>query len=169
MSGDTKLRAVVALGANLGDPVRTVRKAAVELAHFSAGPLSLSNLWQTVPVNCPPGSPLFINAVVMLEPLPGETPESLLEKLHALESRFGRMRDAVINAPRPLDLDLIAFGAETRKGPGLILPHPRAAERRFVLEPLAELDPHFILPGQSKTVQELLHQLPRDPRMVALG
>ncbi len=89
-----------------------------------------------------------------------ETPESLLEKLQALEKEFGRQPKSILNEPRPLDLDLIAFGNETRHLPELILPHPRAHQRRFVLQPLSEIAADLILPGQSKTVLQLLAGLP---------
>jgi 2-amino-4-hydroxy-6-hydroxymethyldihydropteridine diphosphokinase len=113
-------------------------------------------------VDCPPGSPVFINAVVRLAPLKGETPESLLGKLQALEREFGRRPKQVLNEPRPLDLDLIAFNNEVRSGPELVLPHPRAHLRRFVLAPLAEIAPSLILPGQQKSVRELLSALRTD-------
>src|SRR5208282_4352327 len=94
--------------------------------------------------------------VVGLVPRAGETPESLLKKLHVLEKEFGLRPRTVLNEPRPLDLDLIAFGAEKRNSPELTLPHPRAHERRFVLQPLSEIAPELILSGQGKTVSELL-------------
>src|SRR5262249_16785337 len=100
---------------------------------LSTVPLLKSSLWQTTPVDCPPGSPPFVNAVVSFCPLPVETPESLLRKLQALEREFGRKPKQVLNEPRPLDLDLIAFGYEARATDELILPHPRAHQRRFVL------------------------------------
>jgi 2-amino-4-hydroxy-6-hydroxymethyldihydropteridine diphosphokinase len=102
---------------------------------------------------------MFVNAVAGLAPGAGETPESLLEKLRALEKEFGRRPKAVLNEPRPLDLDLIAFGNETRATEALTLPHPRAHQRRFVLAPLAEIAPGLILPGQTKTVSQLLGEL----------
>jgi 2-amino-4-hydroxy-6-hydroxymethyldihydropteridine diphosphokinase len=117
-------------------------------------------LWQTSPVNCPPGSLNFVNAVVRLVPRARETPESLLKKLRALEKEFGRRSKKVLNEPRPLDLDLIAFGTETRNSPELILPHPRAHLRRFVLQPLSEIAPDFNLPGRSKIISQLLAELP---------
>jgi 2-amino-4-hydroxy-6-hydroxymethyldihydropteridine diphosphokinase len=101
-----------------------------------------------------------VNAVVGLVPRASETPESLLQKLRALEKEFRRPPKKVLNEPRPLDLDLIAFGTETRNSPELILPHPRAHLRRFVLQPLSEIAPDFILPGQSKTIFQLLAELP---------
>src|SRR5580765_7178160 len=116
----------------------------------------VSSLWQTTPVDCPPGSPSFINAVVALLPQKGETPESLLEKLQQLEREFGRQPKKVLNEARPLDLDLIAFGGEQRSFTKLMLPHPRAHERRFVLQPLSEIAPELTLRGQSITVADLL-------------
>jgi len=73
-----------------------------------------------------------------------------------LEKVFGRTPKKVLNEPRPLDLDLIAFGQETRNSPDLVLPHPRAHTRRFVLQPLCEIAPDLVLPGQTRTVAQLL-------------
>jgi 2-amino-4-hydroxy-6-hydroxymethyldihydropteridine diphosphokinase len=152
--------AFVSLGSNLGDSRRIILDAMVRLQKFSNRPLLKSSLWQTSPVNCPPGSLMFVNAVIRLAPRAGETPESLLQKLRALEKEFGRMSKKVLNEPRPLDLDLIAFGTETRNSPELILPHPRAHLRRFVLQPLSEIAPDFNLPGRSKIISQLLAELP---------
>jgi 2-amino-4-hydroxy-6-hydroxymethyldihydropteridine diphosphokinase len=107
------------------------------LAELSDQPLLKSSLYETQPVDCPPGSPPFVNAVVGLMPRPDETPESLLARLQALERESGRQRKKALNEPRPLDLDLIAFGGERRATAELTLPHPRAHQRRFVLEPLS--------------------------------
>jgi len=159
--------AFVALGSNLGDSRRTIRDAMARLQSLSDEPILKSSLWQTSPVDCPPGSPNFVNAMVGLVPRAGETPESLLKKLRELEKDFGRVPKMVLNEPRPLDLDLIAFGAETRHSRDLILPHPRAHERRFVLQPLNEIAPDLVLPGQRKTVSQLLAELPAG-EMVAL-
>ncbi len=76
-----------------------------------------------------------------------------------LETEFGRRRRGVPNEPRPLDLDLIAFGPRAVNLPGLALPHPRAHLRRFVLQPLAEIAPELVLPGQIRGVVELLRDL----------
>lgn len=138
------------------------------LAALSTVPLVKSSLWQTTPVNCPPGSPPFVNAVVTLAPRPLESPESLLEKLLALETEFGRRPKQVLNEPRRLDLDLIAFGNERRHTPGLTLPHPRAQERRFVLQPLSEIAPELILPNQTKPVALLLAGLTTSEKLVKL-
>lgn len=152
-------RAFVALGSNQGDSVTLLRQAGVRLESLSRSPLRRSSLWRSTPVDCPPGSPAFLNAVVALEPLPGETPESLLLELQAIERALGRRPKRVLNEPRPLDLDLIAFGEETRQSEQLTLPHPRAHRRRFVLEPLAELAPDLILPGHHLSVRQLLGTL----------
>ena len=161
--------ALVALGSNLGDSRRNLLRAMEELQKLSERPLLKSSLWQTTPVDCPPGSPVFVNAVVGLVPREDETPETLLAKLQALEREFGRRPKSVLNEPRPLDLDLIAFGNETRATQELTLPHPRAHERRFVLQPLSEIAPDLILPGQTKSVAQLLHRLPPDENMRKLG
>lgn len=157
------------MGANLGDPWATFPAALRILATWSAQPLAVSSIWRTSPVDCPPGSPDFYNAVTMLTPLENETPESLLAKLQDLERRFGRIHGLVRNAPRALDLDLIAFGQEQRFSANLILPHPRAHLRRFVLQPLSELAPDLVLPGQRLSVRELLQRLPPEPLMRNLG
>ena len=140
-----------------------------QLEALSIRPLLKSSLWQTTPVDCPPGSPVFMNAVVGLVSGTDETPETLLAKLQALEKEFGRQPKQVLNEPRPLDLDLIAFGNERRATRELTLPHPRAHERRFVLQPLSEIAPDLILPGQTRSVARLLEQLPPDPSMRKLA
>lgn len=154
--------AFIALGSNLGDSIDHVRRALARLRELSDEPLRVSSLWRSTSVDCPPGSPPFINAVVGLAPRSGETPESLLDKLQRLEREFGRRPKQVLNEPRPLDLDLISFGAETRTSPELTLPHPRAHRRRFVLAPLSEIAPDLVLPGQSRTVSGLLKDLRSD-------
>ena len=162
---DSPQPAFVALGSNIGDSVSNIRRAMARLQTLSEKPLLKSSLWQTTPLDCPPDSPLFVNGVVGLVPNSNETPESLLRKLQAIEKEFGRMPKKVLNEPRSLDLDLIAFGNETRATKDLVLPHPRAHERRFVLQPLSEIAPDFIFPGQTATVSELLKGLPPDPLM----
>ena len=154
------MTAFVALGSNLGNSREIVLRAMDCLEGLSTSPLLRSSLWETEPVDCPPGAAPFVNAMVGLKPLAGETPELLLQKLKALEIDFGRKPKTVLNEPRPLDLDLIAFGSEIRNGPSLILPHPRAHERRFVLAPWNEIAPDFLMPGQTLSIRELLDRLP---------
>ena len=152
-------QAIIALGSNLGDSRKILRAARAQLQHFSDQPLQVSSLWETSPVDCPPDSAKFLNAVAAFQPKPEETPESLLAKLLALEKTFGRQVKKIHNEPRPLDLDLIVFGREIRGTAVLVLPHPRAHLRRFVLQPLSEIAADFVLPGQSRTVTELLQAL----------
>jgi 2-amino-4-hydroxy-6-hydroxymethyldihydropteridine diphosphokinase len=159
----------VALGSNLGDSQKIILDAMARLQNFSSAPILKSSLWQTSPVDCPPDSPKFVNAVVGLVPQKGETPESLLKKLRDLEKEFGRVPKKIPNEPRPLDLDLIAFDSENRNTPDLVLPHPRAHLRKFVLEPLNEIAPNFILAGQGRTVSQLLAALSSDETLIQLG
>ena len=94
--------AYIALGSNLGDSRSLIREAAAALATLSSGEVVLSRLYLSTPDDCPPGSPDFINAVARIQSLPGETPESLLTKLQALEKSFGRAKKIIHNEARPL-------------------------------------------------------------------
>lgn len=152
----------VALGSNLGNSASILGEAMERLEVMSAGPVRRSSFWGTSPVDCPPGSPPFVNAVVALTPVAGETPETLLGKLKDLEREFGRRPKKVLNEPRPLDLDIIAWGNETWSTPALTLPHPRAVQRQFVLRPLAEIAPDVVLPGEVNSVAALLAKLRTD-------
>ena len=148
--------AYIALGSNVGDSPSILSRAMDQLEKLSLKPLKRSSLWQTTPVDCPPGSPTFVNAVVGLTVQPGENSSTLLSKLLAMEKYFGRRPKKVLNEPRRLDLDLIAFGNETSARTELILPYPRAHERRFVLQPLNEIAPDLQLPGHRRNVSQLL-------------
>lgn len=152
-------RVFVALGSNLGDSPRIVVRAIERLQELSEKPILASSLWRSDPTDCPPGSPPFVNAAIGLVPRPEETPRTLLAKLQHFEKVFGRQAKSVLNEPRPLDLDLIAFGGVTHASDDLTVPHPRAHLRSFVLAPLAEIAPDLVLPGQSRTVEQLLRQL----------
>lgn len=156
------VQVVVAFGSNLGDSASLIRWAMDRLEDRSSRPLRRSSLWTSTPVDCPPGSPTFTNAVAILSPKDGETPESLLTFLQSVEVEAGRRPKVVHNESRPLDLDLIAWDGETRHTPRLVLPHPRALVRRFVLQPLAELDPNYRFPGEAASITESLHRLPPD-------
>jgi len=151
--------AYIALGSNVGDSPSILRRAMDQLEILSTKPLTRSSLWQTTPVDCPSGSPTFVNAVIALKTRPDENARSLLTKLLEMEKEFGRRPKKVINEPRRLDLDLIAYGTEVSSRSELILPHPRAHERRFVLQPLNEIAPNLVLPGQRRTVAQLLAAL----------
>jgi len=169
MPTDASSLVIVALGSNLGDSQGLVRTAMDRLEQFSRIPLLRSSLFVSTPVDCPPDAPQFVNAVVGLTPDPSETPESLLGKLKSLEREFGRRPKTIPNESRTLDLDLIAFGLETRATKELILPHPRVHLRRFVLEPLAEIAPDLVLPGQKLTATNLLATLGSTEKVERLG
>lgn len=138
------VRCFVALGANLGDPVLTVKAALVALRELPQTELvAASSLYRTAPVGLR-HQPDFINAVAeMTTVLPAP---SFLAQLFAIEARFGRQR-SVSNAPRTLDLDLLLYGDLVSTDAQLTLPHPRLHERAFVLAPLAEIAPQLMIPG----------------------
>lgn len=148
-------RIAIALGSNLGD-----REAHLAFG-LSALPGFITNLRQstwhdTDPFGVPADQPRYLNGVVV-----GETELSareLLDRLLAIESAAGRTRPSAM-APRTLDLDLILYGDKKIEEPGLTVPHPRFRERRFVLEPLAEVAADWIDPATGRSVRELLSAL----------
>ncbi|HYQ09771.1 MAG TPA: 2-amino-4-hydroxy-6-hydroxymethyldihydropteridine diphosphokinase [Gaiellaceae bacterium] len=146
-------RAYVGLGANLGDRERTLREAVDALgAEEGIEVAAVSTLRETDPVGVGE-QPRFLNGVAALETSLGA--RELLDRLLAVEQRFGRVRVPGELRPRTLDLDLLLYGDETIDEPGLAVPHPRMHERRFVLEPLAELAPGLVVSGRG-TVESLL-------------
>ncbi|MGG5820853.1 2-amino-4-hydroxy-6-hydroxymethyldihydropteridine diphosphokinase [Falsiroseomonas sp. HW251] len=162
--------ALVAIGANLpgsdGSPaLETCRRAAAALDGLAGLRLrALSRWFATAPVPPAPGSPDYVNAVALLEPRPGAAPPdpaALLASLQAIEARFGRVRPFP-NAPRTLDLDLIALGGLVRVAPDPVLPHPRMQDRTFVLAPLCDLAPGWVHPVLGRTAAELLAGLPAE-------
>ena len=153
----------IALGSNLGDRAAHLAAAKRFLSslHASPGAALCSALYETEPVDCAPGSAAFLNAVMEIEtPL---EPLDLLARLRQFEQQQGRAVDRGRNAPRQLDLDLLYAGDHHMDTPALILPHPRMSTRRFVLQPLAEIRPDLVLPGQDLTVAQLLAALPASP------
>ncbi len=121
-----------------------------------------SSIWRTSPVDCPPDSGDFLNAVVAFEGRDGLTPEALLASLKALERAHGRAESYVRNAPRELDLDLLVFDDERRTTPEFTLPHPRATDRLFVLAPALEVAPALVWPVLGETVAVLHARLDTD-------
>ena len=153
--------AIIAIGANLGDPAAQVRAAFAGVRDAFGAPdtFRASSLWGSRPVGCPPGAPDFVNAACAFE-LPAHTPPlEILDLLQGLEAAAGRVR-TVRNAPRLLDLDLVAFGALEVALPRLSLPHPRAHERAFVILPAAEVASEFALPGTDLQLAELARRVP---------
>jgi 2-amino-4-hydroxy-6-hydroxymethyldihydropteridine diphosphokinase len=138
-------RAYVGIGSNLGNPRETIT-AALDLLAAEEGIelVAVSSLRETEPVGYE-DQPRFLNGAAALETeLP---PRELLERLFEIERRLGRVRgEGPRFGPRTIDLDLLMYGDETIDEPGLTVPHPRLAERRFALEPLAELNPALEIP-----------------------
>ena len=159
---------LVGIGSNRGDSRRIVVEAMQRLEQFAQGRLHCSHLWQTSPVDCPPGSDDFINAAAAFERRAGLTPEALLESLKSLEREFGRSPNPPRNSPRELDLDLLLFDDEVRQTETFTLPHPRAVNRLFVLAPAAEVVPDIAWPGVGRTIAELLAALDSEERVVRL-
>ena len=147
-------RVAIALGSNVGDRHATMRKAVAALTPALRN-LRVSSFHESAYVG-EETQPAVLNGAAT-----GETslpPHALLEHLLAIEQRFGRTRPYG-GAPRTLDLDLILYGSDVIDEPGLVVPHPRFRERRFVLEPLAEIAPDWVDPVTRKTVGELLRNL----------
>jgi 2-amino-4-hydroxy-6-hydroxymethyldihydropteridine diphosphokinase len=159
---------LIGLGSNRGDSRRFVSEAMARLAEFAAGEVRRSHLWQTSPVDCPPGSADFINSAAAFEARAGLSPEGLLRSLKAIEREYGRQAVPERNAPRELDLDLLLFDDQTRDTADFILPHPRAVNRLFVLAPAAEVLPDAIWPGTSRSISQLLAALRSDEAVVRL-
>lgn len=150
--------AYLALGSNLGDRQRFLDEAVRRLRAVPGLCLRrVSPYYETAPVGGPAEAGAYLNAVAEADTsLP---PDRLLQTLLDIERQFGRVRSE-LNAPRTLDLDLILYGDLVRHDPDPVVPHPRLHERRFVLQPLADLAPDLVHPTIRKTVRELLAALP---------
>jgi 2-amino-4-hydroxy-6-hydroxymethyldihydropteridine diphosphokinase len=149
--------ALVALGSNLEPRRRHLLGAVAELAQLPRTQvLATSTLIETPPIGCPPGSPPFLNGACLLET--ELSPRALLAGLQSIEAAHGRRPGAPRNAPRTLDLDLVLHGSAVLDAPELTLPHPRAHERLFVLEPAAEIAPALRHPRLDRTLAQLRDQ-----------
>ena len=146
------VRAVIALGSNVGDPEQQVKSAFDEIATLpSTRLLAKSRLHRTAPVGYA-DQPDFVNACALVET--SLAPRALLDNLLDLERRHGRVR-SIRNGPRTLDLDIVLYGESTVDEPGLTIPHPRAHERAFVLEPMVEVWPDAVIPAKGRAADLL--------------
>jgi len=153
------MRTAVALGSNLDDRLENLRAARQQICNLAniQPPILSSAIYETDPVDCEPGAPKFLNAVIEFG-YNGD-PLQLLKKLKGVEDALGRPREHAWNVSRRIDIDLLYIGDMKINDRELELPHPRMHLRKFVLQPLADIRPELILPRQAKTVRELLAQL----------
>lgn len=152
-------RVGIALGSNLGDRLENLRAARDLLADIAVpgAPVLQAAIYETAPVGCPEGSPDFYNTVI--EVSYDGTADDLLNQTQAFQRQLGRPEVAERNAPRVIDIDLLYFGDERVVSERLELPHPRLTVRRFVLQPLADIRPELVLPGDTRTIREHLDAL----------
>lgn len=151
---------ILSLGSNIEPRNAFIEKALQALSALpSTHDLRCSSIHETEPVGVPETERgyAFLNAVVLLET--SLLPHTFSTAIHAIEDRLGRARTGLYGAARTIDIDIIAFGNMILHTPELTLPHPCAHHRVFVLQPLAELLPRYILPGQQQTVTQLLKTL----------
>ena len=159
-------RCGIALGSNLGDRLGNLRSGVELLLARVPGVelISVAPMYETAPIDCAPGTQAFFNSVI--EVACKMDPHALREVTAGIEQELGRPAVRERNAPRSLDLDLLYFGDQVVSDEVLELPHPRLADRRFVLEPLSAIRPDLLLPGQELTVAVLLSRLPADAGVV---
>jgi 2-amino-4-hydroxy-6-hydroxymethyldihydropteridine diphosphokinase len=176
--------AAIGLGSNLGDRARHLDTAAAEIGRIPGVRVVRVSSWiETDPVGGPPDQGRYLNGAALVET--ALSAHDLLRALEEIERAHGRDRtQAVENGPRTLDLDLLTHGLERHDEPGLCVPHPRLAERAFVLLPLAEIAPDLLVPGRAARdgaevppaanrvrdlVLELARRQPGGPAATALG
>jgi len=157
----------LALGGNLGPVEQTLDRALRQL-EASLGPLRIASLYRSSPVS-PVPQPDFLNTAVVAHT--ALEPEAVLALAKALELAGGRRPPALNRrfGPRPLDIDVLLYGDRTSDAPELTLPHPRLRERRFMLEPLAEIAPDWPVPPDGTPVQELLARLGDSQELERIG
>ncbi len=161
---------ILSLGSNQGDRLFWLKQAGLALLALpDTRCVALSPVYETVPVAVPEAYAdlLFLNCVAILET--ALAPCAFSSAVHAIEDSLGRLRGDTPGLPRTIDIDILTFGDLQSAVPELLLPHPRACSRRFVLQPLADLRPNFIFPGNNMTVSDLLNTLPPTPHVRRLA
>ena len=162
--------AAVGLGSNLGDRLGYLREARDRIAALP-GTVSVeaSPVYETEPVGVADAyrGLTYLNAVLLVRTLLDV--EEWSRRLHALEDALFRVRTGERNAPRTIDIDLLTYGDARMDRPDLRLPHPQCLTRRFVCQPLADLRPGYVVPGQSRTIADLLASLPDRPWVRPFG
>jgi 2-amino-4-hydroxy-6-hydroxymethyldihydropteridine diphosphokinase len=162
------MRAAVALGSNLGERLANLRNARKDIGALRGAlpPLRSSAIYETDPVGCEKGAAKFLNAVIEFG-YSGEA-DTLLRELAVIEKLLGRPATHARNVSRSIDLDLLYFGDLVIETAELHLPHPRIVGREFVLRPLADIRPDFVLPEQTEPVSALLLRLESSAAVVRL-
>ena len=156
----------LSIGSNLGDRAANLYAIRSELAAANIEILAESPVYETEPVNVPPefADKPFLNSVIIVES--DSNPAELATRFHAIEENLGRTQTPDRNMPRSADIDIIYAGQLRIDTPELVIPHPRWHERRFVVQPLADVRPDLLLPGETRTVAEILLSLPETPKVV---
>jgi 2-amino-4-hydroxy-6-hydroxymethyldihydropteridine diphosphokinase len=147
---------IIALGSNLGDRLRMLRKAAEFLQELSAEPITVSSAYETDPVGA--STKRYLNAVARIRT--DLKPGALLRCLKDWETAQGRDPDAARWTDRLIDLDIIAYGRTYLEDADLVVPHPECLKRRFVMEPLAEIQPDWVHPTEGVRIDDILSELP---------
>lgn len=163
------MRIGIALGSNLGDRLANLRYARQGIVDLTAAKDSIlvSPIYETEPIGCEPGANKFLNAVLEIE-YDGD-PTDLLQELIRIEELLGRVRNHARNVSRKIDIDLLFADDLSVQNECLQLPHPRLHQRKFVLQPLADIRPSLILPNQTKTVRELLAQIEDSTKVICFA
>ncbi len=156
-SAPSRHRIAIALGGNIGDTAGHFQAAVQLLRNGGVNDIRQAPLYLTTPVDCEPGTPDFVNSAITATW--AGTPEGLLALCQGIERQLGRPRRHSRRESRLIDLDLLLFDSQHIDLPDLVIPHPRLRQRRFVLEPLAQIAPEWPVPPDGQTVQQLLSRL----------
>ncbi len=158
------VEAAVGLGSNLGHRLANLRAARERIGSLETVRLLASSpVYETEPVEVPEAyrGQWFLNAVLICETR--MSPDAWSDALHAVEDSLWRVRTGERNAPRTIDIDLLTYGELELARPGLVLPHPQCVHRRFVCQPLSDVRPGLVLPGQTRSLAAILKALPPSP------
>jgi len=156
----------LSLGSNLGNRLASLQTARDRVAQLSGvSSVEASAIYETAPVGVRPEyeDMAFLNAVLVVTAT--LSPDAMSTAIHAIEDDLGRVRTEDRFAPRPIDIDILYAGDTMMEDEDLTLPHPRWAERRFVVQPLADVRPNLVFPGDQKSVREVLASLPAGPEV----
>ncbi len=151
------IKIAIALGSNLGDRRCNVKRAAQLLGERAVDNVRLSPIHETAPVDCGDDAPDFVNAAVT--GITSLSAEELFQECRRIEEELGRPAVRGYHADRTIDVDILLYDDEVVRSEDLTIPHPRMTERRFVLEPLAEIAPDWTIPAHGLRVDEALERL----------